>query len=48
MKIPSLGVLHLAAYYYYGHAVLILSSMEKDEEMAGRHFNSFEELKPLS
>ena len=38
-------VLNLTAYYYSGRAVLFVLLMEEEEEMVGRQFNSFEELK---
>ena len=31
------NVLYLTGYYYYGRPVLIVLSMEEDEEMVERH-----------
>ena len=42
------NVLYLTAHYYYGRTVLIVLSMEEDEEMVGRQFNDLEELEPSS
>ena len=35
-----LNVLYLTAHYYYGCAVLIILSMEEDEEMVGSRLES--------